>query len=199
LKVAGLDPHPTTFDGDYHSINPGRLSRPLSEKNLDIPAICGMHNVIGTRTALNRLYAGGKNIRGGSMMLMFGRLLPGLFGLIFLVGCTNASNQSAEHIKSGSQLIKPIDKMEERDKRLPMTEQKFKTKEVIVKFKPGTSKEVMEKIADHYNLEIIKIVSVPYLYLYKITGNESVQEIITALKKVDMIEYSEPNFIYELM
>jgi hypothetical protein len=136
---------------------------------------------------------------GGSMMLLFGRLLPGLFGLIFVIGCTNASSQSAEHIKSGPQLIKRIDKIEERDKRLPMTEQKFRTKEVIVKFKPGTSKEVMEKIADHYNLEIIKIVSVPYLYLYKITGNESVQEIITALKKVDMIEYSEPNFIYELM
>lgn len=133
-------------------------------------------------------------------MLMFGRLLLlGLFGLIFIIGCTNASNRSAEHIKSEPQVINPIDKIEERDSPLPMIEQKFKTKEVLVKFKPGTSKAVMEKIAKHYKLEIIKIVSVPYLYLYKITGNESVQEVITALKKVDIIEYSEPNFIYELM
>ena len=89
--------------------------------------------------------------------------------------------------------------MQITDNDTPKNKQKFKAQEVLVKFKPGTSKTIMEKIAKHYKLEIIKIVSVPYLYLYKITGNESVQEVITALKKVDTIEYSEPNFIYELM
>jgi len=132
-------------------------------------------------------------------MRMSGRLLfPWLLGLIFFVGCTNAANQSAEVIKPEPQLVTPIGKTEERATPLPMTEKKFKAKEVLVKFKPGTSKAIMENIAKHYKLEIIKIVSAPYLYLYKITGNESVSEIITALKKVDAIEYSEPNSMYEL-
>ena len=80
-----------------------------------------------------------------------------------------------------------------------MTEQKFETKEVLVKFKPGTSTATIEEIAKYYKLEMIKIISPPYLYLYKISGNESVQEVITSLKKMDAIEYSEPNFIYEIM
>jgi hypothetical protein len=131
-------------------------------------------------------------------MPTLGRLLfPCLLGLIFIVGCTNAANQSAEFIKPEVLVMKPIDKTEERNSPVPVTKQKFKTKEVLVKFKPGTSKVIMEKIAEHYKLEIIKIVSAPYLYLYKITGNESVQEVITALKKADAVEYSEPNFIYE--
>jgi hypothetical protein len=130
--------------------------------------------------------------------------------LIFAANCTATSNctrgDNYDHPKSErqdktkqQQVLSPANKMQITDNDTPKTKQKFKAQEVLVKFKPGTSKAIMEKIARHYKLEIIKIVSVPYLYLYKITGNEAVQEVITALKKVDTIEYSEPNFIYELM
>jgi hypothetical protein len=144
-------------------------------------------------------------------MRMFSRLSLRVFlCLIFAVSFTATSNctggDNYDYPKSErqdktrqQQVLSPANKMQITDNDTPKTKHKFKAQEVLIKFKPGTSQAIMEKIADHYKLEVIKIVSAPYLYLYKITGNESVQEVITALKKVDAIEYSEPNFIYELM
>lgn len=144
-------------------------------------------------------------------MRMFSRLsLLAFLCLIFAVSFTVISNctgvDNYDYQKSDrqdktnqQQILSPANKMQITDNGIPKTKQKFRAQEVLVKFKPGTSQAIMEKITDHYKLEVIKIVSAPYLYLYKITGNESVQEVITALKKVDDIEYSEPNFIYELM
>ena len=142
----------------------------------------------------------GKNIEGKEYQTHVWRIrLFELLILIFIVGCTNASNHSEEFINLEPRVINQIDKTEKRNSPLPMTEQKFETKEVLVKFKPGTSTATIEEIAKYYKLEMIKIISPPYLYLYKISGNESVQEVITSLKKMDAIEYSEPNFIYEIM
>lgn len=120
-----------------------------------------------------------------------------------VLSCTTAQGSATSKEQNTEpkqqRVLSPANKMQITDNDTPKTKQQFKAREVLVKFKPGTSQAIMEKIADHYKLEVIKIVSVPYLYLYKITDNESVQEVITALKKVDTIEYSEPNFIYELM
>ncbi len=89
--------------------------------------------------------------------------------------------------------------MQPADNDAPKAKQNFKAGEVLVKFKKGTSKETIDNMAKQYNLEIIKVVSRQLLYLFKITGKESVPEVVAKLSKVDIVEYVQPNFTYEIM
>ncbi len=73
--------------------------------------------------------------------------------------------------------------------------QEYKAGEVLVKFKPNIRKETIEEIAREYRLEIIKIVSPPNLYLFRIPAESSVPEMVQNLNKLDAVEYAEPNYV----
>ncbi len=75
--------------------------------------------------------------------------------------------------------------------------QKHKS-ELLVKFKPGTTPQAIQNIAQRENLEIIKIVSSPDLYLMKASPDADLKKKISDLKKHAEIEYSEPNHVREL-
>jgi len=67
--------------------------------------------------------------------------------------------------------------------------------EVLVKFRNDANRQAIEKIIRDLDLEIIKVVSVPNLYLLKIRSDSTVQESINHLKQFEEVDYSEPNYI----
>ena len=72
--------------------------------------------------------------------------------------------------------------------------QNFVAGEIIVKFKSGTSRETVERIARENNLEMVKTVSAPHLYLFKMRGPGAVREVISRLGALGEVEYAEPNY-----
>ena len=73
--------------------------------------------------------------------------------------------------------------------------QDYVKSELLVKFRSGVSRPAIEEIIGNLNLEIIKVVSAPNLYLLKVRGDSTIPEIIDCLKQVEGVEYSEPNYI----
>lgn len=72
--------------------------------------------------------------------------------------------------------------------------QNFVAGEIIVKFKSGVSREAVERIAREHGLEIVKIVSPPQLYLFRITGKVSAGEVLREFNVLNEVEYAEPNY-----
>lgn len=71
----------------------------------------------------------------------------------------------------------------------------YRDDEIIVKFKNANSIERIQNIINIYDLEVIKIISPPSLYLIRIKSSSTVMNMIEQLKTVDEVEYSEPNYI----
>ncbi len=67
--------------------------------------------------------------------------------------------------------------------------------QILTKFKEKTAPQAIESIQNQLHLETIRIVSRPNLYLMKITGGSSVEEMIRRLQEFEEVEYSEPNYI----
>jgi hypothetical protein len=67
--------------------------------------------------------------------------------------------------------------------------------EILVKFHKGAGKEVIENIQEKLNLETIRIVSSPNLYLMKIEDGDSVENVTEQLRDFQEVIYSEPNYV----
>ncbi len=66
--------------------------------------------------------------------------------------------------------------------------------EVLVKFKAETPPEAIVKIQAQLGLETLKENLLPDLYLMKIEGDGSVEEMIEQLQQAEFVEYAEPNY-----
>ena len=73
--------------------------------------------------------------------------------------------------------------------------QDYREGEVLVKFRSSVNRSQAEKMIEGLDLEIIKVVSAPNLYLLRIPLDSTVPEIIECLKQFEEVEYSEPNYI----
>lgn len=73
--------------------------------------------------------------------------------------------------------------------------QDYREGEVLVKFRSGVNRAEVEKLIGGLDLEIIKVVSAPNLYLLKILSDSTVPEIIERIRQFEGVEYSEPNYI----
>ena len=73
--------------------------------------------------------------------------------------------------------------------------QDYREGEVLVKFRSGVNRSAIEKMIKGLDLEIIKVVSAPNLYLLRIPRDSTVPEIIERLRQFEEVEYSEPNYI----
>lgn len=80
---------------------------------------------------------------------------------------------------------------------IPVQKSRVVPGEILVKFKPSTGEDRVRQIAAREGLEIIKIVSPPYLYLMK--SREAITEkAISKLKEYKEVEYAEPNYVHSL-
>ena len=73
--------------------------------------------------------------------------------------------------------------------------QDYREGEVLIKFRSGVNRPAIEKLIEGLDLEIIKVVSAPNLYLLRIPRDSTVPEIIERLRQFEEVEYSEPNYI----
>jgi len=67
--------------------------------------------------------------------------------------------------------------------------------EIIIKFRKGTDKQVIEAIQTKLNLETIRIVSSPNVYLIRIKDGDSVEDVVGQLREFQEVVHSEPNYI----
>ena len=67
--------------------------------------------------------------------------------------------------------------------------------EVLVKFKPGTDADTIERIRAALYLETIRKFSSPNLFLMKITDGASVEAVIEQLETYEAVKYAEPNYV----
>ena len=70
----------------------------------------------------------------------------------------------------------------------------FAPEQVLVKFKKETNPQVIKEIQQKLDLETVRIVSPPHLYLLQIKSGVSVQDMIRLLQNTGDVEYAEPNF-----
>jgi hypothetical protein len=70
--------------------------------------------------------------------------------------------------------------------------------QILVKFKENTLKETVSEIQKTLHLKTVRIVSPPSLYLMEITDDTPVEKIIREIKKYDVLEYAEPNYIRKI-
>ena len=73
--------------------------------------------------------------------------------------------------------------------------QDYREGELLIKFRSSVNRPAIEKIIEGLDLEIIKVVSAPNLYLLRIPRDLTVPEIIERLRQFEEVEYSEPNYI----
>ena len=70
----------------------------------------------------------------------------------------------------------------------------FAPEQVLVKFKKETNQQVIKEIQHKLDLETVRVVSPPHLYLLQIKSGVSVQDMIRLLQNTGDVEYAEPNF-----
>lgn len=73
--------------------------------------------------------------------------------------------------------------------------QDYREGELLVKFRSDVNRLAIKKIIEGLDLEIIKVVSDPNLYLLRIPRDSTITEIIKRLRQFEEVEYSEPNYI----
>ena len=67
--------------------------------------------------------------------------------------------------------------------------------EILVKFKDGTTEGAIRAIQRDLNMETIRLVSKPNLYLMKILDESSVESVMGRLRNYKEVKYSEPNYV----
>jgi hypothetical protein len=65
--------------------------------------------------------------------------------------------------------------------------------EVLVKFKPYVTDVEIDRIAKISGMEVMRMLSPPNLFLFKIIGKSSLREVIGSLERFEEVEYSTPN------
>jgi hypothetical protein len=76
-------------------------------------------------------------------------------------------------------------------------QQKYVLDEILVKFKPGTRADTIERIRAAFKLKTMRKFSSPNLFLMKITDGSPVEAVIEKLKTYEAVKYAEPNYVIE--
>ena len=74
------------------------------------------------------------------------------------------------------------------------TKPPFAPGEVLVKFKPGVTREAIDGIREAYGLSLIKRLDSIGVYRFKIPSGSTVRDMVDALNKNPRVEYAEPNY-----
>jgi hypothetical protein len=115
--------------------------------------------------------------------------------LVLLLVLTACGDTVAKQETSGQTMVhSPGDRHETIQNRSVKVAQQFVPGQVLVKFKKGTTPQVIDKIQQNQGLETVRIVSRPDLYLMRAKHKVSPEEIVKGLKKYEAVSYAEPNY-----
>jgi hypothetical protein len=121
-------------------------------------------------------------------------IFTGLFIIMMLAcgGRTGSGNPQPEQksVESGTKRIAQtgISQPENR-------QQTHVLDEILVKFKPGTDADTIDRIRAAFSLKTIRTFSSPNLFLMKITDGSAVEAVIEKLKIHEAVKYAEPNYV----
>jgi hypothetical protein len=114
--------------------------------------------------------------------------------LFFGFACGNSpSDQRSANLKSENLSVDQVPHDRPGDRSVRESE-RFVPGQVLVAFKKGTKRQIIDEIQQELGLETVRIVSRPDLYLMKIKSNVSVPDMIRLLQNSGAVEYAEPNF-----
>jgi hypothetical protein len=72
----------------------------------------------------------------------------------------------------------------------------YRPGEVLVKFKDGTSNEIIKAIQNKLNLITINVIPRINVYQMKIQNRTPVEEVVKSLQSFREVEFSEPNYVF---
>ena len=75
------------------------------------------------------------------------------------------------------------------------TERGQDSEEILVRFRDGVDEGTIARIQKEEELQTVRVVSRPALYLMKVVGHASVQETIGRLVKHGEVVFAEPNTV----
>ena len=85
-----------------------------------------------------------------------------------------------------------------KEKPAPAEEKQYVENEIIVKFKNSTADSRIKEINASLGCEIIRGIGSEKTFLIKINTGEEVKVIMEKYKKLEEIEYAEPNYIKKI-
>lgn len=128
-----------------------------------------------------------------------GSLRVAAWGLSFLVmsilaACACAAPSVGDDPQKQTQV--PGMESKESSEPLPAAGKKkdYIPGQVVVKFKPQTDLQSISRLQQELQLETIRMIASPDLYLMKILGNTTVEQMIEGLGQYESVSYAEPNF-----
>ena len=118
-----------------------------------------------------------------------------IFILFLIISCADRHSEVQE--KAASQPQASEIQASDQPKLSPASEEtkNYVSGEILVKFRDGTTDQAKEAIQRKVNLEPIRLISKPNLYLMKILDGSSVESVMERLDKFKEVRYAEPNYI----
>jgi hypothetical protein len=112
--------------------------------------------------------------------------------IFFLSGCASAemSNEGRRTSPNPPRGIYRDSEGCEKGGKQPL----FMPGEVLVKFKPGLTRDEIDGIREAYDLSLIKRIEGIGVYRFKIPHGSTVKDMVEALNRDPQIEYAEPNY-----
>jgi hypothetical protein len=124
------------------------------------------------------------------------RLLSGLFIILVLACGAQTGNNGSQPEPQQKPAQSGIKRGGQTGIAQPQGQQhSYVLDEVLVKFKPGTGAETIERIRTALKLETMRKFSSPNLFLMKITDGSRVEAVIEQLKTYQSVKYAEPNYV----
>ena len=113
--------------------------------------------------------------------------------LFFLMACRKTVSEQ-ENVSPKSADLLSDNSSDATANRLGKEAPGFTPGQVLVKFKKGTTQQVVDEIQQELGLETVKVVSQPSLYLMKAKKDVSLEEMVKRLQRFEAVLYAEPNY-----
>jgi hypothetical protein len=131
---------------------------------------------------------------GNIRMMNSFRIALALFFIVALATTTSLLVKKRHHVElSGAPILLFLEETPVAQGGIPGTRNNFGSGEVLVKFKPYVTDVEIDRIAKISGMEVMRMLSPPNLFLFKIIGNSSLRDVIKTLERFEEIEYSGPN------
>ncbi len=114
--------------------------------------------------------------------------------LFFTISCAGQYNEPKKELSNNSKITKSQPKKQQKLAPIKENRKDYVSREILVKFKEGTEDQAIKAIQEELQLETIRLVYKPNLYLMKILDGSSVEYVIKRLQNYMEVKYSEPNY-----
>jgi len=118
-----------------------------------------------------------------------------LLAILFItISCAGKYNDPKKELSNNSKITKSPSKKQQKLAPVKENRKDYVSGEILVKFKEGTEDQAIKAIQEELQLETIRLVTKPNLFLMKILDETSIEYVIERLQNYKEVKYSEPNY-----